>query len=617
MTPTRTDVTLLVALIVFGLALPAVSVTVRGSVVDAQGAPIENASVFLAQDRQARASVTNEAGRYRFDDVAIRMMELTAYKAGYAVDGHTLLPQGDVELNMTLLAPDAITVRVINNNFLPVPGARVTAMTVNDRFLVSAEDLHEAGFPLLRSDDNGILEIPMLPEKGFIKLTLGHHRYADSNVAYLPVDERQNDIILYEGTRLRGRVTVKAQPIADARVSLFQVGVGGQRRFAEAVTDPEGYYHLRAPEDTYLITAWHPDYAAPAPVSMDMRNRDETAVANLELLPPYILRGSIMLPDGEPCPGARVMFRRDTTIFDDAITNAQGEYRLQIGEPEGLLRIVPPPGYMTEILADIPVDLGDVRDMHLDPVRLKALPVIRGRARFPADTSPSRLYLRSLDLPFPVHDITREDGAFEIRFSYQPDQSALTFRLEHPLRFLRRDFTINLEEPGEVEMLLEPFDPDLRRRPPELGRNNMEALLGEDAPAIQCSDWFNTHPTTLEEQRGKVVVLTFWGGFDDSLFAQNRMTELRVMHELFRDQDDVIVIGVHDASSEADEIEDYLADYNISFAVGKDDDPFVSFDNYGINFIPQTVLIDKQGIVRYAQVEGRFLELVKALRRRP
>ena len=607
---------LLVSLIFTMLYLPAGAVVVRGKVVDTRGAALAEVMVFIAQDRQVYKVVTGEEGRYQFDDIAIRQMELVAYKEGYALDGMTVLPRGDVERPLVLQEAHSISLRLINNSFLPIPGARVKTMMVNDRFVVSAEDLSREGFPLLRSDDAGILDIPLLPKNGFVKLTAGQYRYADSNVAYLPVDERRNDIILYEGTQLRGRVTIAGEPAADARVWLFQTGVRGQRRFAEDVTDPEGYYHLRAAEDTYMLTAWHPKYASPVPVSVDMRDQEQTVVANLELLAPYIIRGTIELPDGKPCPGTRILFRHETTIFDDAITDSEGAYRLQVGSPDGVLRILPPSGYMTKILADIPVALGEVRDTHLEAIRLKALPRIRGQVLFPEGISPSRVYLKSLDLPLPIHDLTEKDGSFELQFFYQPEQRILKFRLEHPLRLLRRDFTINIEEPGEVELLLEPFEPDLLRRSPEMGRNNLEALLGEEAPAIQCSDWFNTPPLTMEALRGKVVVLTFWGGFDDSQFARNRMMELCVLHELFREREDVVVIALHDASSDLEEIEEYMLQYGIEFPVGKDADPFVSFVNYGINFIPQTVLIDKQGVVQYYQPEMRLLELVKALRRR-
>ena len=50
--------------------------------------------------------------------------------------------------------------------------------------------------------------------------------------------------------------------------------------------------------------------------------------------------------------------------------------------------------------------------------------------------------------------------------------------------------------------------------------------------------------------------------------------------------------------------------------IGCDADPFLTFDLYNTNTIPQTVLIDKQGILRYYKVDGRILELIKDLRRR-
>ncbi len=545
------------------------------------------------------------------------MMELTVYKEGYALGGHTVLPLGDLDVNLVLTPPASITLRIINNDFMPIPGARVTAMIISDLFVVSAEDLAEEGFPLLRADDEGVIVIPIIPEGGFAKLTVAHHHYAESNIAYLPADERRRDIILYEGARLRGRITADGAAVAQARVSLFQTGVGGQRKFAEALTDAEGYYHMRAPQDTYLITARHPDHASPPPMHVDLRDREKTPVADIALPPPYVVRGSVLFPYGAPCPGVRLLFRSGDTIFEDTLTDSEGRFTLRIAMPEGVLRVLPPPGFMTEILADIPVALGDTRESDMVPIRLVELPVVRGRARFPEDTEPARLYLRSLDLEPPIHNITENDGAFEIRFFYQPEQPIVTFRLEHPLRFLRRDFTVHLEQPGEVEVLLEPFEPELERRPHRPGGNNLEALLGKEAPEIACADWFNTQPLSPEALRGKVVVLTFWGGFDDSPFAMNRLIELRLLHELLRQQEDVVVLAIHDAGSEADEVAEYVHRLELEFPVGRDDDPFVSFVNYGVNFIPQTVLIDKQGILQYAHVEGRLFELVKALRRRP
>lgn len=597
------------------LPLPGVAASISGNVVRADGTPIEDARVFVVQDRRVRELRTGKKGAYRFEDISVAPMELVAYHPEYALDGFSTVPIDDLEVNLVLTPPAGIAIRVINNEFMAVPGARITAMVVNDRFAVSVEDLAEQGFPLLRSDDKGHLDITCIPEGGFIKMTLAHHDYAYSDVAYLPVDSRRRDIVLYPGTLLRGRVTAEDKAVANARVSVFQTGVGGQRKFAEALTDAEGFYHLRAPEDQYLVAVRHPKYASPTPMVVDMTNREETTVTNIALMPPYSIQGSIVLPDGKPCPGARLLFRIEDTIFEDTFSDSNGKFTLRSGSADGVLRVVPPPGYMTKILADIPVALGETHTVDLEPIQLVRLPQIRGRGLVPTDTEPARLYVRSLDLPAPIHILSDTEGTFEIHLFYQPGQKTITFRIEHPFRFLRRDFTVDLEKPETVEVKLEAFEPQTEKTPHQPGRNNLTSLLDEAAPPFQCTEWFNAQPMTLEDLKGKVVVLTFWGGFDTSHFAMNRLAELRILHELFGTHDDVAVIGIHDASNEPDEIAHYIERYEITFPVGRDADPFVSFNNYGINAIPQTVLIDKKGILRYAAIEGRLLELIKAMRR--
>ena len=92
--------------------------------------------------------------------------------------------------------------------------------------------------------------------------------------------------------------------------------------------------------------------------------------------------------------------------------------------------------------------------------------------------------------------------------------------------------------------------------------------------------------------------------------------ELRALHHLLSDVDDVAFISVHDAGKETEEVRQYIRDFDISFPVGYDADPFLTFDIYNTNFIPQTVLIDKKGVLRHYHTEGRLLELIKDLRRR-
>lgn len=592
------------------------ALTLSGKVTAEDGEAISGVLVFLTQESRVWSTITDEKGYYVFDAAEVRYSEIVAYHKDYALDGFSVVPIGDIEYNLVLLPKASIVIRVVNHEFRPVPGARVMFMLVNDRFPVSADALTEKGFPLLRSNDEGILEIGCIPSNGFIKLTLAHQNYAYSDVAYLPVDQKRRDIILYPGTRLRGRVTADGKPVKNARVRLFQVGVGGQRTFAETLTDSEGFYRLRAPEDHYLIVASHADYASSPPSQVDMSKPEETVTADLVLVPPYKIRGLILMPDNTPCPGTRLIFYIEDAVTEDTFSDSNGEYLIRASHPKGVLRVVPPPGFMTEILSDIPIDLGEKQEISIQPIRLKKLPIVSGQVIFPENTPSTAVYIRSLDLPTPVYLLSNPEGAFELQFFYQPEQEKVIFRVEHPVRFLRSDFVVNLKKTEPIQAVLEEFEPDLERREHEPGRNNLQSLLGKPAPSIECSQWFNSAPLSLESLKNKVVVLFLWGGFDNSRYGSERLAELRALYALLKDLDDVAIVGVHDASSEFNEIEEYINRFEVHFPVGRDTDSFTTFVNYSIKSIPQIVLIDKQGVLQYDRTENRLLELIKALRRR-
>ena len=222
----------------------------------------------------------------------------------------------------------------------------------------------------------------------------------------------------------------------------------------------------------------------------------------------------------------------------------------------------------------------------------------------------------SLDLIEPVWTITDAEGKFRILLRTPPEEHKQHFRVEHATRFLRNDFEVNLRKPQGLQLTLAPFEPDHKPIPAIPGRNNLDSLLGKAAPELQCQDWFNTPPFAAATYAGKVLILYFWGSFDLSMYGVSRLEELRAHAELLRQVEDICFLGIHDAGNEADEIEAFLHAHAISFPVGRDTDDFSTFLRYGINFIPQCVLIDKEGIVRYYNTDGRLLELIKVLRRK-
>jgi hypothetical protein len=287
-----------------------------------------------------------------------------------------------------------------------------------------------------------------------------------------------------------------------------------------------------------------------------------------------------------------------------------------VGTLQGLVEIYPPTGYMTDGLGKVPFDMGEAQTAKLSPIVVRPLPEIQGRVLDEGGNPVAGALVESRGLLPPFWHITGDDGAFYIQFPNMPDSPEVDFRAEHPLRFLRRDFTVNLEQRLLEDVVLAPYDPETRHGPTLAGENDLSRHTGQPAPPIVCDTWLNSKGLDLETLRGKVVVLTFWGSFDDSAHGLNRLLEMEVLHRLYQDAEDVVIAGIHDASVEPDDVEAFVAKLGLSFPIGCDADPFQSFVAYGINFIPQTVLIDKQGVLQFYQVEGRIPEMIKVLRRR-
>ncbi len=604
-------------LLAFAFTGAAFALTLKGHVVMPEKTVVAGATVWLDQNRRVQKVTTADDGAFCFKDVKIEQTDVVAYKEGLCLAGNSGLPVSDMEFDLVTGPAGGVNIRVTDKDFKAVPGARIRSMIVSDQFGVAVDDLVEQGFPQLRANDKGELSIGCVPAGGFVKLVVSEHHYADSNVAYLPVRDKRQDIQLYDGVPVRGRVTAQGKPLASARVSIFDAGTQGQREIASAVSDPEGFYNTRVEKGGYMVTARHPDHAAPVPANVDV-SKDEGAVADLEMPVTRTLKGKVLLPNDKPCPGSHVSFSTGGTFYEECLTGGDGTFTLRVGSPKGVLLIGAPPGYRTSDLPQVPVDMGEALLAELPPTKLKELPVIKGRITVPPDQGPvGKVYIESLDAEPPLRFLSDEQGAFEIRLGYQPDKNRVKFRAEHALRLLKKEFTVNLDQTGEVEFRLEPFVPNVAKRPPIPGRNDLSKLVGKPAPKMQCSDWFNSTPLDLEKLRGKVVVLTMWGGFDDSPFATNRINELCALYDLYQGvADDVAIVAVHDAGSDANEVAEYVRRYGLRFPVGRDADPFVTFVNYGVNFIPQTVIIDKKGDLQFDQVDGRLPELVKALRLR-
>lgn len=130
--------------------------------------------------------------------------------------------------------------------------------------------------------------------------------------------------------------------------------------------------------------------------------------------------------------------------------------------------------------------------------------------------------------------------------------------------------------------------------------------MAEPAPEIKFTEWLGQEPTTLQNLRGKVVLLDFWATWCMPCIAT--FPRLRSWHKKYSDSG-FIIIGVtkyygRDGNKpmtplqEMDFLGEFKQKYKLPypFAIAE---PSEDGAKYGINAYPTTVLLDRNGIVRY------------------
>lgn len=132
--------------------------------------------------------------------------------------------------------------------------------------------------------------------------------------------------------------------------------------------------------------------------------------------------------------------------------------------------------------------------------------------------------------------------------------------------------------------------------------------------------WFNSKPLTMQQLKGKVVLVEFWTY--SCINCIHVLPHVNQWHQRYRDQG-LVVVGVH--SPEYDEehdpvrLQDAIKRYGVEYAVAQDND-FRTWNAWGNRFWPALYLVDREGRVVYRHfgegdydtTDARIRELLSA-----
>jgi len=130
-------------------------------------------------------------------------------------------------------------------------------------------------------------------------------------------------------------------------------------------------------------------------------------------------------------------------------------------------------------------------------------------------------------------------------------------------------------------------------------------LFGKQAPPLQVEKWFNSQPQSLQQLRGKVVLLNV-GIHADDYDRYNRKV-LQTYKKYAGRNLAVIAVYVNSQGSwhrptSGEEISAYLKENDIDFPVGLDEAEVgthgATYKSYGAKSPPARFLVDKKGILR-------------------
>ena len=140
--------------------------------------------------------------------------------------------------------------------------------------------------------------------------------------------------------------------------------------------------------------------------------------------------------------------------------------------------------------------------------------------------------------------------------------------------------------------------------------------VGNRAPEFQgIVNWINSEPLTMEQLRGKVVLIDFWTY--TCVNCIRTFPYLKEWQTKYADKG-LVIVGVHTPEFEFEKLTKNVVNsadgFGLEYPIAQDND-FVTWRSYSNRFWPAKYLIDHQGVVRYTHFgEGAYMDTEERIR---
>lgn len=472
---------LLASLIIVG-AVAADPLSVSGTVTDTQGNPIAGARVFLEPGLALRLveGEVSPDGAFSFTGLRPGLVGVVAVAEGRMIGGASVevgVDEPVTGVEIRLGAPQSIAGEVKDPRGHPIANAQLAGLLLqgSDPVGIPLRKLNAFGIPIPAADESGAFSFDAAPE-GTLALKFTHPEFAQETVSDVASGSTGVQVTMDPGVLVQGAVRARGSQLPVARAALLVAGPGADRSTAVAVTDTRGQFAIKLKPGRYACQASTAQYRSPGWESMNITGRQIVQEVTLYVTGSGSVRGKVRdAKSGEPIADVRMALDAFENTVDMTRTGPKGGFSLLASEGPNVLRVLEAPGYRTDGVMTIKIDVKQGQSVEVPDVWLAPIPPFSLQV---VDASGSGVAGAVVTLLRPSQYRWRQtnaEGMLGLDVVNLPSSGRIIGTVEHPTENLGAVFALDVTAgaPGRVQLF-----------PLASVRGSVHASNGKSAPGI-------------------------------------------------------------------------------------------------------------------------------------